>query len=294
MTLKSWLQRLPGIRTFVESRRDLMAIRHDVAATRRQTEQALHATSAAFVEQLLASPRYADPRVLARYELRVHSQTGEDGILAEVFRRVGTTDRFFVEFGIESGVETNTTLLLRQGWSGVWVDGDSTAVASARQRFAREIAEGRLTIIEAMVTSTNAAALMASAHVPAHFDLLSLDIDRNTYHLWEALHAYHPRVTVVEYNASFGPTADWVVDLDDAAMWDGSVVFGASLAAYARHGTQRGDALVGCTLNGSNAFFVQSSLTADHFASPFTAERHWEPPRYWLHWRGGHPTASLR
>jgi len=51
---------------------------------------------------------------------------------------------------------------------------------------------------------------------------------------------------------------------------------------------------VGCTLNGSNAFFVNSALAAEHFAAPFTAAHHWEPPRYWMRCRDGHPTAPAR
>ena len=46
----------------------------------------------------------------------------------------------------------------------------------------------------AFVTAENAAALLAELAAPAEFDLLSLDIDRNTYHLWRALGSYRPRV----------------------------------------------------------------------------------------------------
>ena len=39
------------------------------------------------------NPRYADPRRLQRYAFQVCSQNGEDGIIREIFRRLGTTDR---------------------------------------------------------------------------------------------------------------------------------------------------------------------------------------------------------
>jgi hypothetical protein len=294
LSLKSFLKGIPGIRSLVDLRREVMAMRHDLAAIRQQSRETLAASSDRFVEQLLATPRYADARHLARHELTVHSQGGEDGVIAEIFRRIGTTDRFFVEFGVESGVECNTTLLLRQGWRGVWFEGNPAEAARARELFAREISEGRLTVVQAFVTRENAAQLMADAKVPATFDLLSLDIDRNTWHLWEALSAYRARVTVVEYNAAFGPHDDWVIDYDAQATWDGSVRFGASLAACERLGRSRGDALVGCALSGNDAFFVRESLAGDLFAWPYTSERHWEPPRYWLHWRRGHPSTPTR
>lgn len=272
-------------------RRDILAMRWDLHAARQAMEQQLLATSASFAEALRQQPRYADPRHLAHHEARVHSQGGEDGVLAEVFRRIGTTTRTFVEIGVESGVETNTTLLLRQGWRGWWVDANATNIAKARRRFAREIAAGQLTIVEAMVTSHNVMALLRDAGVPATVDLLSVDIDRNTWHVWRALTDLTARVTVVEYNASFGPVIDWVIDDDPAATWDGTVNFGASLAACERLGRERGLALVGCLLNGANAVFVQSALATAHFPGPYTSERFWEPPRYWLRWREGHPTA---
>lgn len=294
MSFKSWLKQLPGLRYVVDVQQNLQDIRGDLAAVRKTAQSQLVATNTAYVERLLTDARYADLRMLAHHELRVHSQSGEDGILAEIHRRIGPGDRTFIEFGVESGVETNTTLLLRQGWRGWWVDGSAESVARARALFAPEIAEGRLTIIESLVTSSNAMRLLADAGAPTRVDLLSLDIDRNTWHLWKALGGVSARVVVTEYNASFGPTTDWVIDDDPNAWWNGTVNFGASLAAFERLGRDLGYALVGCTLNGANAFFVAATLADDRFAGPFTSARHWEPPRYFLDQRGGHPTGPLR
>lgn len=294
MSLKSLLRSLPGIRALSDMRREVQDLRNDVRAMRRLSQEQLDAASTSFVAQLLREPRYADPRHLAHAELCVHSQTGEDGVIAEIFRRIGTTTRTFIEIGVESGVQCNTLLLLRQGWRGYWVEGSAEGAALARQRYATEIASGQLTVIEAMVNGQNAASLLRDAGAPTAVDLLSLDIDRNTWHLWNGLRDVRARVTVMEYNASFGPTVDWVIDDDPALAWNGTVNFGASLAACERLGRELGQSLVGCTLNGSNAFFVDAALAAAHFAGPFTSEALWEPPRYWLRWRIGHPTGPLR
>jgi hypothetical protein len=53
---------------------------------------------------------------LTRYELRVFSQNGEDGVLAEIMRRLGVSGRNLVEFGIESGAEGNCVFLARRIW----------------------------------------------------------------------------------------------------------------------------------------------------------------------------------
>ena len=68
-------------------------------------------------------PRYGDPRRLLRYHSQVCSQNGEDGIIHEIFRRIGTTTKIFVEVGVGDGCENNTAFLLSQGWTGFWIDG---------------------------------------------------------------------------------------------------------------------------------------------------------------------------
>lgn len=264
-------------------------VRQAVARTRTAIDAGGRAACEAYALQLLATPRYADPRTLNHFELQAYSQSGEDGIVAEIFRRIGERDRTFVEFGVEDGLETNTTLLLHDGWRGAWIDGDAGKLAAATRSFAPFLADGRLRICQTFVQAENARALLEELGTPAEFDLLSLDIDRNTYHLWASLTAYRPRVVIVEYNASIPPSRDWVIPYDATRTWNGSVQFGASLKAYERLGRTLGYSLVGCTLSGVNAFFVRDDLVGDAFAGPFTAEARFEPPRYWLQWRAGHP-----
>jgi len=55
-------------------------------------------------DEEMKKPRHADPKRLVRYGYKVYCQNDEDGIIAEIFRRIGTTSRTFVEFGVETGV----------------------------------------------------------------------------------------------------------------------------------------------------------------------------------------------
>lgn len=111
-------------------------------------------------------------------------------------------------------------------------------------------------------------------------DLLSIDIDGNDYHIWEAVSAVQPRVVIIEYNAKFPPECDWVMPYDAGYVWDSSDRQGATLKAMERLGRKKGYQLVGTNMTGANAFFVQNTLTENKFPTPATAENLYNPPRW--------------
>ena len=244
-----------------------------------------------FLHDLRRQERYADLRRLTRFEHQVFSQGGEDGAIREIFRRIGESNRVFVELGAGNGLENNTAFLLAQGWSGVWVEGNHKNCVAIRASLVRELSDGRLKLIEAAATAENVSGLLRGALERTEFDLLSVDVDRNTYHVWAALDALKPRVVVVEYNAHFPADLVWIADYDPSKWWNGTSYFGASLKALEVLGARMGYTLVGCDIAGANAFFVRSDLVGDTFCAPFTAENHYEPVRYYLHGRAGHPAA---
>lgn len=240
-------------------------------------------------EHLYDNPRYQGPDKLNRYEFQAFSQVGDDGIIEEIFKRIGTTNQYFVEFGVENGTETNSTYLLYKGWSGLWIDGSQENISDIQRNFSGVIRENRLKAFQSFITAENIEQIFQRAQIPAEPDLLSIDIDRNDYYVWNAIRNYRPRVVIVEYNAVFRPGCDFVVPYDAGAMWDGSSHTGASLDAFCRLAEQKGYKLVGCCFAGVNAYFVREDVMEGHFTGPFTAEHHYEPPRYFLYHRTGHP-----
>ena len=236
-------------------------------------------------------PRYGDPRRLLRYQSQVCSQNGEDGIIHEIFSRIGTTTKIFAEVGVGDGCENNTAFLLSQGWTGFWVDGSNNFLRALENR--EDLQKDCLKYLVNIVSRENISGLFEQLGVPKEFDLLSLDIDQNTYYAWEGLRGFRPRVVVAEYNGAIPPDIDWKVRYRSNRIWNGTQNFGASLKAFEILGRQFGYSLVGCEFVGSNAFFVRDDLLAGHFAEPFTSENHHEPPRYWMAHRRCHPPAIL-
>jgi len=262
----------------------------------RQLDALVHAADMAnlvrinqfFQQQLLLSSKYRDPRKLNHSELQTFSQNGEDGIIAEIFKRIGTRSRLFVEFGVGDGMENNTIFLLTCGWQGWWMEGDEQQIHEIHRELHRYLASSQLQLRQEIVTRDNVETLFTDMKVPTEFDLLSLDVDRNTSHVWRAIRSFRPRVVVVEYNASIPPNIEWEVEYVPRKAWDYSVYFGASLKTLEKIGSELGYALVGCDLSGTNAFFVRNDENLELFAAPFTAEAHHEPPRYWSARREGH------
>ena len=269
--------------------RDLRSIRDAVLGMRADLRRLSTAHLIELMEFSLANdPRYADPKRMIRHAHQTFSQNGEDGIIAEICRRIEAPSRNFLEIGVGNGLENNTTYLLSQGWRGWWLEGNIKSVSEIRSRFRRQIVEGALTIVGSLVTAENVGSLLEQAQVPHQFDLLSIDIDRNTYWIWSAMRAYKPRLVVIEYNSSFPADVDWKVEYLADKQWDRTIYFGASLKALELLGRELGYSLVGCEFMGVNAFFVRDDLCADKFCAPFTAENHYEPPRYGLIGRLGH------
>ena len=239
-------------------------------------------------EYLLENPRY-EGKKLNRHEFQVFSQGGEDGIIEEIFNRIGASNRYFVEFGVGNGSESNTTYLLLKDWRGLWIESGEKNVASIRKAYGSLLAGGQLQVRQDFVTAEDIEDIFKEASVPETFDLLSIDIDRNDYWVWQAIQRYQPRVVVIEYNAVMPAHLAWIVKYEARTSWDGSSHQGASLKSLELLGARKGYRLVGCGFTGGNAFFVKEELVGDKFAEPFTAEHHYEPPRYFIARKLGHP-----
>jgi Tfp pilus assembly protein PilF len=243
----------------------------------------------AYWEQMMQTPRYADEKRLPQFGAKAYSQSDEDGIIAEIFRRVGSPNRTFIEFGVGCGLENNTLALLQSGWRGLWIEANAADVAAIRTKLACRVESGQLRIENQFITRENINALLTNAGPGPDLDLLSIDVDGNDYWIWEAIHSLRPRVAIIEYNATWFPPLALTVRYQDNFRWDGSNHFGASLKALEILGTRKGYRLVGCSFSGVNAFFVREDLCQEKFREPFTAENHFEPPRYWMVRPAGHP-----
>ncbi len=213
-----------------------------------------------------------------------YSQNDEDGLIAEILRRLGrTTPGTFVELGVGDGTENNTLLLLLAGWRGLWLGGEALAFeARGRLRFSR-----CWITAESVVDRVRAG--LEGWPTPT---LASLDLDGNDWWIARTLldHGLRPAVWIVEYNGKLPPPISWAMTYDPDHVWRGGDHFGASLQRFAELFDRHGYRLVCCNITGANAFFVRRDAVGDAFDDvPDDVGALFVPPDYNWFVGAGHP-----
>jgi hypothetical protein len=247
-------------------------------------------------EEIELNNRLANPLFLEKFGFKVYSQNDEDGIIEEIFNRIGEASRTFVEFGVENGLECNSHYLLHKGWKGVWIEGSQRAVKEIQALFKKPLQNGRLVVVNGFIKKSNIDELIEmgmkaggeEGKNPMDIDLLSIDIDGNDYWVWQEIKCVNPRVVVIEYNAKFPPNFEWIMEYNDNHVWQGDDEQGASLKALELLGRDLGYQLVGTNMGGSNAFFVRMDLAGELFFTPPTSEKLYNPTRWMMQYVSGH------
>ena len=160
---------------------------------------------------ILEDPKYNSAQRLEKYGFKGKSQYDEDGIIQEIFRRIGTTSKIFIEIGVGHGTENNTVYLLANGWSGAWFEKDPNRTTFIEKLFKSAITPGKLKIVREFIDKENVNSLVSQCFPGEEVDLFSLDIDGNDYHVWKAIDSIKPRVVCIEYNAVFAPPSKWIM-----------------------------------------------------------------------------------
>ncbi|HEY3775421.1 MAG TPA: hypothetical protein VGL69_20630 [Solirubrobacteraceae bacterium] len=184
---------------------------------------------------------------LKPFEANVTSQAGEDGVIARALELLGERDGWCVEFGAFDGREASNTysLIASHGYSAVLIESDPVRFASLRATHRDRPAVHTLQRMVGFDGEDSLDRLLADTPAPIDFDLLSIDIDGNDYHAWEAVREYRPKLVVIEFNPTIPNEVDFVQPRAPAVRQ------GASLTAIARLAREKGYRLVhATTLNG--------------------------------------------
>ena len=187
---------------------------------------------------------------LLEFRHNITSQYGEDGILRRIFEVLGVERGTCVEFGAWDGkLNSNTYQLITQkNWRGLLIEGNTARFADLTQTYA-----GRSDLYcRNAIVGFEAPYLLddyvAQTDFPRDYDLLSIDVDGNDHHIFQSITKYHPKVVVVEFNATIH---NHIVFIQERNL---QVCQGSSAAAIVQLGKSMGYELVCCT--DCNVIFV--------------------------------------
>jgi hypothetical protein len=137
----------------------------------------------------------------------VYSQRGDDGIIAEIFSRLGIEHGCFVEFGAWDGVYlANSRALVERQWNGVFIEADPAKFEKLRRNYV-DCADIRCINEWVGHPGDEGRSIddIASEHLPGReIDFMSIDIDGLEYRILETM-ALRPKAMCIEGGFAWNP-----------------------------------------------------------------------------------------
>lgn len=216
-----------------------------------------------------AKERLENQLYLEGFGCKVYSENDEDGIIAEIFRRIGTTNKVFAETELRRGGCNNIEYLALGGWTGFCCVPEKM-YSGVMCYFDYAVNNGSMALYKGRTVPPDLSGTV---------DYLSMDNLAKCPNIECWIKTLRPRVVSIRYNAKFPPDFEWICPGDAPDTWDGTDRFGASLKTLEKIMGINGYRLVGTSYAGTTAFFVEYSLTGSHFVSPATSESLYNPFR---------------
>ncbi len=149
---------------------------------------------------------------LKSFEKNIQSQFGEDGVIEEIFKRIGTKNKICVEFGAWDGIHLSNSWNLwhNKEWFAYLIEGDKEKTKQLEENlsiFPKTKAINAYVEPEGIFSLD---AILSKYSVPKDFDLLSIDIDGNDYYIFKNLNYFKPRLIIIEFNPTVPPQIEMV------------------------------------------------------------------------------------
>ncbi len=189
---------------------------------------------------------------LNEFARNVTSQYGEDGIIEKILEVIGENDKWCVEFGSWDGKRCSNTfnLINESGYSTVLIEGNRKRFEDLVKTFEGNKKAILINTFVGFEKENGLDMLLKTIEIPIDFDLLSIDVDGNDCHVWEAVQNYKPKVVVIEFNPTIPSTIEFVQQRDMR------VTQGSSILSITKLAKSKGYELV--VVTGANAIFVDS------------------------------------
>jgi hypothetical protein len=180
----------------------------------------------------------------------VTSQYGEDGIIEKVLDVINDRNKWCVEFGCWDGKTLSNTfnLIDKEGYRAVLIEGDEDRYKDLCETYKENKKVIHIHCLVGFEECDCLDSVLRDIQMPIDFDLLSIDVDGNDYHILKAVEDYKPKVVLIEFNPTIPPQVEFVQPRDMA------VTQGSGLLSIKKLAKSKGYELV-CTTT-TNAIFV--------------------------------------
>lgn len=187
---------------------------------------------------------------LKSFEKNIQSQFGEDGVIQEIFNRIGTKNKICVEFGAWDGIHLSNTWNLwhNKDWEALLIEGDSKKCEILNDNTKDFTKVKPLNLYVSFEGENSLDVIFEKYKFPKDIDCLSIDIDSDDFYVFESLKNFRPRLILVEYNPTIPPYLDIVQKKGE--------YFGCSALALLNLAKIKGYNLIHMT--DTNMFFVPS------------------------------------
>jgi hypothetical protein len=190
---------------------------------------------------------------LMEYKKNITSIRGEDGILRKIFEII-KGDKWCVEFGAGDGKSSSNTwnFIVNEGWSAVLIEADKKEFISLIKTYEKIKRAICLNKFINFTGSDSIDDILSDTSIPQSFDLISIDIDGNDYHIWKSIKKFEPKVVIIEFNPSFPNHVEFI------QARNFKVKQGSSILSIVKLGKIKGYELVAVT--DINAIFVRKEF----------------------------------
>jgi hypothetical protein len=171
-----------------------------------------------------------------------------------ILNQLAEKNRWCVEFGAWDGLVGSTTrsLILEHNFSAVLIEGSRERFVDLAKNYAAIPRVFPRNQFVGFTATDGLDTILAGTPIPADFDFLTVDIDGNDYHAWQAVVKYRPKVVMIEFNPTIPPEVNFIQPADPTLNQ------GNSLTALVELGKTKGYELI--AVLGVNAFFVTAEL----------------------------------
>jgi hypothetical protein len=196
-------------------------------------------------------------------EFKVYSQSGEDGIIQWIINKINITNKYFIEFGVENYLESNTRFLaLNNYWEGLVIDGSIENINYIKND--PIYWRCKIKAVHSFITAENINEIFIQNNIPDKIGILSIDVDGNDYWIFNAIENINADIIIIEYNSHFKSTKQLTIPYNPSFTRSGAhfskIYYGASISALNNLANSKGYKLVASNRSGNNLFFVREEL----------------------------------